>query len=85
MPDLKDTLTSDLQAFPGQPLRESSLSLLRTLGYHSDKNVALDGSSPQAFLDLLTQSKPDANFDQSTTLFSHWTSADLLNAPAALL
>ena len=51
--DLKATIQSALQAFPAKPLCETALSLLDTLGYRSDKTIALEGSKPQAFLELL--------------------------------
>ena len=77
-PSLQTSIQSALQAFPTTPLREAALSLLDTLGYRSDKTIALPGSQPGAFLELIRQSNPDAPFDPKKALFADWKSADLL-------
>jgi len=76
--DTRSLLCSKLQAIVSAPLRQASLNLLSTLGYQSDKTVDLGKSKPQAFLDLLAQSNPEAIFDQKKAIFGDWTSADLL-------
>ena len=76
--DLHISIQSALQAFPTTPLREAALALLDTLGYRSDKTIALPGSKPEAFLELIRQSNPDAPFDPRKALFADWKSADLL-------
>jgi adenine-specific DNA-methyltransferase len=78
MPDHRDSISRDLQQFTTSPLREASLSLLKTLGYQSDKTIALEGSKPKAFLELLESNNPEITFDQKKALFSEWKSADLL-------
>ncbi|EDY85256.1 hypothetical protein VDG1235_4891 [Verrucomicrobiia bacterium DG1235] len=78
MPDLKTNIQTCLNNFVPKKLRQSALDLLATLGYSSDKTVELEGSKPQAFLDLLAQSNPDAQFDKKKALFDDWTSAELL-------
>ena len=82
-PSLQSSLQSALQALspvegPTTPLREAALSLLDTLGYRSDKTITLPGSKPEAFLELIRQSNPDAPFDPKKALFADWKSADLL-------
>lgn len=78
MPDLRSTIQPKLLAFSNASLRQASLDLLDTLGYQSDKTVELEDSKPQAFLDLLAQSNPDASFDNKKALFADWTKAELL-------
>jgi len=78
MPDLRDEIKTALQAFTSQPLRKAAITLLDTLGYRSDRTLVLEGSKPQAFLDLI-QSQPAATkFDPTKALFSDWKSADIL-------
>ena len=78
MPELRSNIESGLKAFGTTSLRQAALDLLSTLGYQSDKTVELEGSTPQAFLDLLAQSNPDALFDKEKALFNDWSSIDLL-------
>jgi hypothetical protein len=78
MPDLRDEIKTALQDFNSKPLRKSALNLLDILGYRSDRTLVLEGSKPQAFLDLV-QSQPTATkFDLTKALFSDWKSADIL-------
>jgi type I restriction-modification system DNA methylase subunit len=76
MPDLRQNIQSALQAFSTQPLRAASLALLDTLGYQSERTILLDGSRPQAFLDLANNS--GAKFDAEKALLPEWKSADIL-------
>ena len=75
--NLRDAIENALHEYKTLPIREASLSLLKTLGYESDKTMPLEGSSPQAFLDLI-HSQSDASFSEKNALFTDWTSADLL-------
>ena len=78
MPDLRDEIKTALQDFNSKPLRKAALNLLDILGYRSDRTLVLEGSKPQAFLDLV-QSQPAATkFDPTKALFSDWKSADIL-------
>jgi hypothetical protein len=77
MPELREDIKSDLQSLISQPLRQASLSLLATLGYRSDRTLILEGSKPQAFLDLV-QSQGGSKFDPEKACFSDWKSADIL-------
>lgn len=77
MPELREDIKSDLQSLISQPLRQASLSLLATLGYRSDRTLELEGSKPQAFLDLV-QSQGGSKFDPEKACFSDWKSADIL-------
>ena len=78
MPDLRDEIKTALQDFNSKPLRKSALTLLDILGYRSDRTLILEGSKPQAFLDIV-QSQPAATkFDSIKALFSDWKSADIL-------
>jgi len=76
--DLKASIRSALQAIPSGDFRSTSLALLQTLGYSSDKTVALDGSKPKAFRQLIRDNNPETNFNEKKALFAEWTSADLL-------
>ena len=78
MPDLRDSITSALQAFTSSPLRQAALALLQTLGYHSDRTLVLEGSKPQAFLYLVQSQATPLKFDTEKALFSDWKSADIL-------
>ena len=75
---LRASITTALNAFNSAPLRQASLDLLATLGYRSDKTVALEGSKPKAFLQLLRDNNPGLAFDEKKALFADWKSADLL-------
>ncbi len=78
MPDLRDEIRTALKNFNSKPLRKSALTLLDILGYRSDRTIVLEGSKPQAFLDLF-QSQPTATkFDSTKANFSDWKSADIL-------
>jgi len=78
MPDLRDTIQENIQAFASAPLKDASLELLNTLGYQSDKTISVEGSKPDAFLDILSSHNPDVVFDQKKALFNDWKSADIL-------
>ena len=78
MPDLRDSIQSCLQDFTSQPMRKAALTLLSTLGYHSDRTLILEGSKPQAFLDLAQSQSSVTKFDPEKALFSDWKSADIL-------
>jgi adenine-specific DNA-methyltransferase len=78
MPDLRQPIQSALQAFTSQPLRKAALSLLDTLGYRSDRTLVLEGSKPQAFLELVQSQATPLKFDPEKALFSDWKSADIL-------
>ncbi|MBN8457531.1 MAG: Eco57I restriction-modification methylase domain-containing protein [Verrucomicrobia bacterium] len=78
MPDLRKSIETNLQAFTTQPLRKTSLTLLDILGYRSDRTLILEGSKPQAFLDLAQSQSGGTKFDPEKALFSDWKSADIL-------
>jgi type I restriction-modification system DNA methylase subunit len=78
MPDHRSRIATSLQAFAAAPVRQAALDLLDTLGYRSDKTVALEGSKPKAFLDFIAENNPEAAFDEKKALLPEWKSADLL-------
>ena len=78
MPSLRQPIQSALAAFTTQPLRKAALALLDTLGYRSDRTMLLDGSKPQAFLDLVQSQPTSLKFDPDKALFSEWKTADIL-------
>jgi adenine-specific DNA-methyltransferase len=78
MPDLRQPIQSALQAFSSQSLKIAALSLLDILGYRSDRTLVLEGSQPQAFLDLIASQGGQTKFDPTKALFADWTSADIL-------
>lgn len=78
MSDLRPAVQSALQALASGPLRDSAKNLLKTLGYQSDRTLNLEGSKPQAFLDLIASQGGQSKFDESKALFSDWKSADIL-------
>ncbi len=78
MPDLRPAIHSSLTALAIGALRIAAKSLLKTLGYESDRTLDLEGSKPQAFLDLIVSQGGKSRFDESKALFSDWKSADIL-------
>lgn len=78
MPDLRQPIKSALTAVASGPLREAAKNLLGTLGYQSDRTLNLEGSKPQAFLDLIASQGGQTKFDESKALFPDWKSADIL-------
>ena len=78
MPELREDIKSALQSLISQPLREASLALLSTLGYRSDRTLVLEGSKPQAFLDLIESQGGATKFDSEKACFADWKSADIL-------
>jgi len=76
MPDLRMPIQSALQALATGPLRDTSKALLKTLGYHSDRTLNLEGSKPQAFLDIIASHSAAANCDQTKALFPAGTKMD---------
>lgn len=78
MPELREDIKSALQSLISQPLREASLVLLATLGYRSDRTLVLEGSKPQAFLDLIESQGGATKFDTEKACFADWKSADIL-------
>lgn len=78
MSDLRPSIQSSLQALSSAPLRDAAKSLLKTLGYQSDRTLNLEGSKPQAFLDLIASQGGHTKFDETKALFADWKSADIL-------
>lgn len=78
MSALREPIHSALAAFTEKPLREAATSLLKTLGYESDRTLDLGNSSPSNFLNFLRENSKDVAFDATKALFSDWKSADLL-------
>ena len=78
MPDFRDDISSALQYCDTAPLRESTVNLLATLGYRSDRTVKLADSSPQTFLDFIHTHATGANFNETKARCAEWKSADLL-------
>ena len=78
MPELREDIKSALQSLISRPLREASLALLSTLGYRSDRTLVLEGSKPQAFLDLIESQGGATKFDTEKACFADWKSADIL-------
>ena len=76
--DLRPKIQTALQAFATKPLRQCATDLLETLGYRSERTLVLEGSKPQAFLDLIQSQTSPLKFDPEKALFSDWKSADIL-------
>lgn len=70
----KQRIQQALQPFAHGDLRAHSLRLLETLGYQSERQLALD-PAPAAFLDALDR---DGAFRRDKALFDHWASVHLL-------
>jgi hypothetical protein len=76
--DLRKEIESALHRLATAPLREGAKDLLHTLGYQSERTLTLEGSRPQAFLDLIASQGDQGKFDPAKALFSDWKSADIL-------
>ena len=76
--ELREAIKARLQEFESKPLRDASLSLLKTLGYHSDKTIRVLKSDPDAFLGLLAEHNPDVTINKEKSLFGDWKNADVL-------
>jgi hypothetical protein len=50
MTDLRQQISDALTAFTQRPLADAAIALFETLGYRSEKRIALD-NTPDAFLD----------------------------------
>jgi len=73
--DQKRRIKEVLHAFTGNDLRAASIGLLNTLGYASEKTLALE-NSPEAFLAAFD--KRDRKFRKDKALFDRWKSIDFL-------
>ncbi|MCH8526618.1 MAG: hypothetical protein LAT79_05610 [Kiritimatiellae bacterium] len=75
MPDHRASIQTALQAFQTRPLREAATNLLGTLGYRSDRTLALDGQ-PDSFL---AHFDPDgAKLNRDKALVADWKRIELL-------
>lgn len=70
----KTHIQQALQQFQHGSLRESSLHLLATLGYQSDRQMEMD-NAPGAFLQNYD---PSQSLRQDKALFADWLTADIL-------
>src|SRR5688572_1149575 len=75
---LRQQLVASLSAFARAPLRPSAASLLKTLGYSSDKTVDF-GTSPDEFLTAIERAgKEPKPFDRSKLRVDQWKSCAFL-------
>ena len=75
---LQKSIQSSLQAISNTDFRTGNLTLLKTLGYSSDKTFPIDGAKPTAFLEMLEDTPNGDTFDRNKALFADWKKADLL-------
>lgn len=75
---LREAIETALQAMPGQPFAEGARGLLNTLGYASERRIAIGDSTPEGFRDFLLSLTSNKTFDEGKALFADWKSADLL-------
>ncbi len=73
---IKQQIKTTLQAFSGSNLRAASIGLLNSLGYQSDKTLALDGS-PDTFLKQF-DTTTNRVFSKDKALFDDWKEIHLL-------
>ena len=83
MPDnndikLRGEIKTTLQAFETISLRDASLTLLKTLGYESDKTITVEKSDPKAFLRFISEHNPNVEINKENALFDDWAKADIL-------
>ena len=73
MPDLRDSIQACLQDFNSKPLRKAALTLLSTLGYHSDRTLLINS------LEELQNSLDTNSFlQEENAQISKWKSVHLL-------
>jgi len=75
MNDLRPQIADALAAFAQRPLAEAATDFFATLGYRSEKRLALD-NTPEAFLAQFD--RPEAPLNRDRALVAHWQSIDLL-------
>ncbi|MDT8391635.1 MAG: transposase [Lentisphaeria bacterium] len=77
MKDLKQAIQNTLAVFNPETLRASSISLLETLGYASDRFPSLPDESPETFIATIEElSGQTLNRDKA--LVGEWVAADIL-------
>jgi len=75
---MKENLKSALQEFQSVSLYGASITLLKALGYSSNKTIKIPGSEPNAFLNLLAEHNPGVEINREKALFDDWLKADIL-------
>ena len=76
--DLRESIREKLKSFDSESLRNTSISLLNTLGYSSDKTSPTIDSEPQSFLDMLVDLEIEVEINKDKALFNDWLTADIL-------
>jgi len=73
--DTRNAIKAALKAFTITPIAEAALSLLKSLGYHSDKRIVLHPNTSENFCETFVKDKP---FNLTKALTDKWQSVDLL-------
>ena len=71
------TIKEALTGFDPTALRASSLTLLKALGYSSNKTLEIPGSDPKEFIKKFAQSS-SSRFNEDEAVFEDWKQADFL-------
>ena len=77
---LKEDIQATLQEFSNGNLKDNARSLLNTLGYRSEKTLALSSNDRETFLAAFD---PQGQLNKEKALFGQWRSIDLLFQLAA--
>jgi adenine-specific DNA-methyltransferase len=71
----KELIKETLGSFGQGRLLEDVIALFRTLGYHSDKRIALSPNTAEKFIEIFAKGKP---FNLKQALADEWQSVDLV-------
>ena len=74
-PQYKTAITNALNRFTDGALAENARNLLNTLGYQSERTLALESNTPDAFIDAYDL---QGQLNRGRALTAEWTSIDLL-------
>ena len=73
--ETKQSIVTSLAGFANKPLAEASTALFESLGYRSQKRLALKPNTADAFIAQFAKDKP---LNPETALLADWQSVDFL-------
>ncbi len=73
--ETKQAVANSLKSFANKPLVDAALSLLKSLGYHSEKRLDLKPNTPKTFL---THFESGQKFNADNALLDDWQTVDFL-------
>ena len=73
----KTSIQAALKDFSSSRFRESNLTLLKSLGYFSEKTQEIPGSKPETFLEI-TETSSTTSIDREKAQFKDWNKVEIL-------